>query len=159
MGFRTRSILIQAIALPLIYIPILFLPFVILCGLFTYAHLRLMGATRIKGFRDFVPRRETHRYTTRDQPVLGNNIPLMRSKLYWSFNCTVYCPNSVGLFAWITYMVKIVENWWCPFFHERKGSYSDAKIDQSFWHMYRDSADKLHPSDRENPIWNGKPES
>lgn len=156
LGFKKRSFFVQALALPLIYIPVLFLPFVILCGLFAYAHLRLMGADGIKGFRDFVPVRNTHRYTVKNHPVLDNKIPLMGSKLYWTFNCTVYCPHSVGLFAWITYLVKIVENWWCPFHHEKKQSYADARIDQSFWHMYRDSAKKLHPDDLKNPIWNDR---
>jgi hypothetical protein len=49
--------------------------------------------------------------------------------------------------------VKIVEQWWCPFGHDKKVAYSDAPIDKSFWHAAGDGS-LLHPDDRENPAWN-----
>jgi hypothetical protein len=52
------------------------------------------------------------------------------------------------------YMVKIVENWWCPFTHEKKESYNNAMIDKSFWHLYPEDISKLEEEDRRNPIWN-----
>ena len=54
---------------------------------------------------------------------------------------------------WLTYLVKLVENWWCPFAHENKDNYDDARIDYSYWHD-TPNIDQLHPRDRENPIWN-----
>ena len=81
-------------------------------------------------------------------------LSLAQSKLYWILNCTWYCPVSVAVFEWHAYMVKIVENWWCPFTHEKKEGYSNAKIDKSFWNIYPEYAFKLNPEDINNPIWN-----
>jgi hypothetical protein len=74
-------------------------------------------------------------------------------KWYWIFNCKVYCPLSVALIAYTLYLVKIVENWWCPFNHGKKCTYDDAAIDGSVWHL--DGAHKklLHPDDASNPIF------
>jgi hypothetical protein len=74
-------------------------------------------------------------------------------KLFWILNCNWYCPYSVALFEWHTYLVKVVENWWCPFGHERKHHYTAGAIDQSFWHIYPVEKDKLHEEDRNNPIF------
>jgi hypothetical protein len=61
----------------------------------------------------------------------------------------------VGLFEWHAYLVKLVENWWYPFRHNKKNSnYREAAIDQSFWHIYPEEIGKLEPEDRDNPIWN-----
>jgi hypothetical protein len=79
---------------------------------------------------------------------------LSQFKLFWILNCTWYCPYSVALFEWHTYLVKLVENWWCPFGHEKKVDYNDAKIDQSFWHIYPHDAAQMHEDDLNNPIWN-----
>ena len=65
----------------------------------------------------------------------------------------MYCPFSVASLEWTTYLTKVVENWWCPFRHERKPHYAGSAIDYSFWHMSRD-VEKLAPEDRDNPIWN-----
>ena len=54
----------------------------------------------------------------------------------------------------MTYLVTIVENWWCPFHHDKKSEYADAAIDQSYWHIYEVERAKLHPDDRDNAIWN-----
>lgn len=152
--FRNQPFWIQAIGVPLIYIPVLLLPFVIVAGLLTYWHLRLVGARDLKGYREFLPAKQSHRYDYANQITVGNRIPLMKRKAFWIFNCSVYCPHSVALFRWMTYMIMIVENWWCPFYHDKKPDYATGAIDKSFWHMYRDSAEKMHPDDRENPIWN-----
>ena len=62
---------------------------------------------------------------------------------------------SVGLFEWHAYLVQVVENWWCPFTHDRKNNtYAEASIDQSFWHIYPSDRAKLHPEDLNNPIFN-----
>lgn len=60
----------------------------------------------------------------------------------------------VGLFEWHAYLVKLIENWWCPFGHEKKESYNNASIDKSFWHVYAVDEAKLVSEDRDNPIWN-----
>jgi hypothetical protein len=49
---------------------------------------------------------------------------------------------------------KIVENWWCPFAYNRKEEYAEGSIDKSFWHLYPQELEKLHPDDCKNPIWN-----
>lgn len=61
---------------------------------------------------------------------------------------------SIALLRYNVYLVKIVENWWCPFTHERKEEYSDASIDYSFWHMDPVREKALDPKDKDNPIWN-----
>jgi hypothetical protein len=60
----------------------------------------------------------------------------------------------VALFEWHAYLVKLVENWWCPFGHEKKETYNNAKIDQSFWHIYPEELANLDKEDKDNPIWN-----
>jgi hypothetical protein len=59
-----------------------------------------------------------------------------------------------ALFVWHAYLVKLVENWWCPFGHEKKETYHNAAIDKSFWHIYPVDEAKLVPEDHDNPIWN-----
>ena len=59
----------------------------------------------------------------------------------------------MALLAYGLYLVKIVEQWWCPFGHDRKHSYADVPIDKSFWHAAGDE-DLMHPEDRDNPSWN-----
>jgi len=54
------------------------------------------------------------------------------------------------------YLVKIVENWWCPFDHDKKEEYSEGAIDESYWHLHTVECEKLHPDDMNNPIWNEK---
>lgn len=141
----------------LIYLPILTLPFVFLSAYLSYLHLRLMGAENVKTYSDFLPDRKSHRYTLKSQITMRPGYPLSptQSKLFWIFNCTMYCPHSVALFEWHAYLVKLVENWWCPFTHDKKDTlYREAAIDKSFWHIYPAEADKLTPEDRANPIWN-----
>jgi hypothetical protein len=65
---------------------------------------------------------------------------------------------SVALFSYAAYLVKIVENWWCPFAHNRKLNYADGAIDMSFWHVDPEELIKLDRADKNNPIWNEKAE-
>jgi len=61
---------------------------------------------------------------------------------------------SVALFRYLAYLVMIVENWCCPFAHDQKQFYREGAIDKSYWHLYTAETSRLHPEDRENPIWN-----
>lgn len=138
-----------------IYAPIIFLPFILLPASLVYIHLKILGAKDLKTLRDFLPDPATHRYDYKSQ-IVYENAPAIavwtRSRLYWLFNCTWYCPVAVGTLEWFTYLVKVVENWWCPFAHERKPEYAHAAIDFSYWHNQVDIV-KLHTKDRNNPIW------
>ena len=148
---------------PLIYIPILVATVpMILCALLVRTHLRMVGARKLKSYwKDFVPNWVSHRYTRENQIVSDKPIDRLkslayvaaRSKFFWIFNCKLYCPLSVALLAYVFYLVKVVEQWWCPFGHEKKYTYADAPIDKSFWHANGDVG-LLHPDDRENPSWN-----
>ncbi len=144
------------VGVPLIYIPILVsMPFVVLGILVVRMHLRALGAHNMKSYWDFVPEKASHRYTSTTQPRYNNNpFAIVHYKWFWLFNCRMYCPMSVAGLRYYTYLVKIVENWWCPFEHSRKHEYSDATIDGSFWHLRKKHRDMLHPDDRDNPIWN-----
>ncbi len=146
----------QIYGVALIYVPILTLPFVFISAYISYLHLKLMGAENIKTLSDFLPDRKSHRYTMKSQIVMrpGYNVSPTQTKFFWMFNCTWYCPFSVGLYEWHTYLVKLVENFWCPFAHARKESYRDAAIDKSFWHIYPSEITKLDKADMNNPIWN-----
>jgi hypothetical protein len=140
----------------LIYVPIITMPFVFFSAYTTYLHLRLMGAKNLKTLSDYLPERKTHRYTLKSQIVMrpGYSISPTQSKFFWIFNCTWYCPVSVALFEWHAYLVKLVENWWCPFTHGTKENYRNAAIDKSFWHIFPDEITKLDKADLNNPIWN-----
>lgn len=145
-----------AIAIPLIYMPILTLaPFAAVTAVIIYWHLRLLGGRGIKTYWEFVPDWVTHRYTYANQITMRSTHGAfwLGSKVFWIFNCKLYCPLSVALFSWICYLVKLVENWWCPFAHAKKSTYADARIDQSFWHIDEIDAAKLHEDDRRNAIW------
>lgn len=155
-----RSVLSRAIGLVFIYLPILTLPFVILSAYLTYFSLRLVGAENVKTWSDYLPDRASHRYTLKNQITMHGSfkLSLAQSRLYWILNCTWYCPYSVALFEWHAYLVKVVENWWCPFHHSRKNSYTEGAIDQSFWHIYPEDKAKLHEDDKKNPIFTETPE-
>lgn len=146
----------------LIYVPLFVsVPFVILGTLVISAHLRLLGARNLKTFWDFVPGWSTHRYSKLSDQItfkMDPTAPWTNSKLFWMFNCNYYCPLSVALYEYNTYLVKMVENFWCPFFHERKQDYADAAIDKSYWHILPENVEKLHPEDRDCKIWNGEAE-
>jgi hypothetical protein len=150
------------LGVPLIYVPILvgILP-LMACALLVRTHLTLVGGHNLKSYwNDFVPSWVSHRYTRRSQilpEAVFDRYPFLawigKSRLFWIFNCKLYCPLSVALIGYLFYLVKIVEHWWCPFGHDRKYTYADAPIDKSLWHAAGD-AGLLHPDDRENPAWN-----
>jgi hypothetical protein len=60
----------------------------------------------------------------------------------------------VALFRYISYLVIVVENWWCPFDHDKKCDYAGGAIDKSYWHLHEQEKARLHPDDRDNPVWN-----
>lgn len=142
----------------LIYLPLFVsLPFVLLGAGVLWAHLRVLGAENIKSFWEFVPGWSTHRYSKLSDQItfkMDMSAPWVNSKLFWMFNCNFYCPLSVGLYEWSAYLVKTVENFWCPFFHERKPDYAESAIDQSYWHIKPENREQLHPEDRNCAIWN-----
>jgi hypothetical protein len=142
--------------LPFVYLPILALPIILLGAGLVYVHLRMNGARNLKTLRDFLPAWESHRYRYKTQIVKRDVHPLARwtrTRAYWFFNCTLYCPFSVATLEWAAYLTKAVENWWCPFAHQQKPNYAGSAIDYSFWHSSQDVA-QLNPEDRDNPIWN-----
>jgi hypothetical protein len=150
------------IGVPLIYVPILVvIPFLAVGLMIVRLHLKLIGAKNLKSYWDFVPAWITHRYTYKTQVTSSSsswNGIFCRSKLFWIFNCKLYCPLSVALFSYGNYLVKIVENWWCPFAHEKKSHYADGAIDKSFWHIFPEKMAQLHPQDSDNPIWHEQAE-
>lgn len=161
--FEQVSFLRRCLAVPLIYVPffILLIPLRI-SGSLVYWHLRLMGAEKLKTLADFLPDRKSHRYDLKSQIVYDSGPWFafwQKTRLYWIFNCTFFCPYSVALLDWISYMTKVVENWWCPFTHAKKSAYACGAIDQSLWHISLTEKAKLHPDDRDNPMWNEEAKS
>jgi hypothetical protein len=144
------------LGVPLIYLPIITtVPFMIIGVLLIKAHLRYVGGMEIKPYWDFVPSWISHRYRNNEQPTINiSRYHPAHYRFFWVFNCKLYCPLSVALFSYAAYLVKIVENWWCPFAHEQKKTYAESAIDESFWHVDPQELVKLHPDDRQNPIWN-----
>jgi hypothetical protein len=157
-NFRNQAFWKVIIGAPLIYLPIFFsIPFVVISVFFLKSHLRLMGAENIRPYWDFVPDWVSHRYRYHNQITYSTGAKwhnLRAYRWYWIFNCKLYCPLSVALFRYVSYLVKIVENWWCPFDHSQKVEYAEGAIDKSYWHLYQQEKKRLHPDDRENPIWN-----
>ncbi|QWF71771.1 hypothetical protein KEF85_04650 [Methylomonas paludis] len=152
---KQQPVIARAIGLLFIYLPILTLPFVISSAYLTYWSLKLVGAENVKKWGDYLPSRASHRYNLKNQITMDGSFKfsMAQSKLFWILNCTWYCPYSVALFEWHAYLVKVVENWWCPFGHDRKDSYVDGAIDQSFWHIYPEEKAKLTEADKNNPIF------
>lgn len=154
---RQLSFTRQFFGVWLIYLPVITLPFVLFSAYLSYWHLCLMGAKNLKPLSEFLPGRKSYRYTMKNQITMqpGYKLSPTQFRLFLIFNCTWYCPLSVGLFEWHAYLVKVVENWWCPFRHDMKEKhYREAAIDQSFWHIYPEDIVKLEPEDRDNLIWN-----
>ena len=146
------------IGVPLIYLPIITTtPFVLLGVLLVKTHLKWVGGMNIRSYWDFVPAWASHRYHYDNQITYSTGAAwynLRARKFYWIFNCKLYCPLSVALFRYAAYLVKIVENWWCPFEHDKKDEYNEGAIDKSYWHLHSAECEKLHPDDLNNPIWN-----
>ncbi len=145
------------VGIPMIYLPLIILiPFLIIGVIVVRFHLTLMGASNLKSYWDFVPTWISHRYQYKTQIIApkASWISFCRYKFFWIFNCKLYCPLSVALFEYGSYLVKIVENWWCPFYHDKKDQYIDGAIDKSVWHMKPCNKTQLHTQDCDNPIWN-----
>jgi hypothetical protein len=157
-GFRRQPYWRLLLGVPVIYLPLLTtVPFVFVGVWLVRLHLWMIGATAVKGYWDFVPAWISHRYRNAEHIVYVGGTGrwnIVRTRAFWVFNCKLYCPMSVALMAYGAYLVKIVENWWCPFAHDRKPTYADAPIDGSFWHACPAELSELHPDDRDNPIWN-----
>ena len=140
-----------------IYLPLFItLPFNVMTAVFVYCHLKLIGGHNIKKYTDFLPNWDSHRYTRKNQIVVDDTkLPAPRKfKWFWLFNCKLYCPMSISLFDYISYLVKIVENWWCPFYHSKIDQYRESSVDASYWHIDADRRIKLHPEDRDSDIYN-----
>lgn len=150
------------VGVPLIYLPLVTtLPFAVVTLLLVRTHLAFMGAEGLKGYWDFVPKWITHRYCNSEQLSYETGAMwynLRGRRLYWVFNCKLYCPLSVAVFRYLSYLVMVVENWWCPFNHEKKPEYAEGAIDGSYWHLHNAESQRLHPQDRDNPIWNERGE-
>jgi len=157
-GFLRQPYWRLLLGVPVIYLPLLTtVPFLIIGVSLVRLHLWMIGATDVRRYWDFVPAWISHRYRN-DQHVYyvggTGRWNIVRARFFWVFNCKLYCPLSVALCAYGAYLVKVVENWWCPFAHEAKPSYAEGASDQSFWHTCPTELEKLHPEDRDNPIWN-----
>lgn len=144
------------LAIPLIYLPILTtVPFLVLGLLLVRLHLKYVGGMNLRSYREFVPSWVSHRYRYDNQVTWKcGSLNICAYRFFWFFNCKLYCPLSVALFEYGNYLVKIVENWWCPFHHDKKVNYAVGAVDQSFWHAYPDNRVQLHPDDQDNPMWN-----
>lgn len=144
------------LAIPLIYLPILTtVPFVLVGVLLVRLHLKGVGGMAIKPYADFLPGWMSHRFSNNEQPAI--NVPWFHPahyRFFWVLNCKHYCPLSVALFGYAAYLVKIVENWWCPFAHDKKHDYAESAIDKSFWHVDPEELVKLNSDDSHNLLWN-----
>ena len=143
----------------LIYLPIIStIPFMVMGVLLIKTHLKYVGGMEVKSYWDFVPTWISHRYGNEEQPTINvSRLHIAYYRFFWVFNCKLYCPLSVALFRYAVYLVKIMENWWCPFAHDQKREYAEGAIDKSFWHVDPErETEKLHPDDKKNPIWNEK---
>ncbi len=145
----------KVIAIFLIYMPIITtLPFVIIGVFLVRAHIKYIGGSNIKSYWDFVPSKDSYRYSIKNQITVKKSLfPLEKYKWFWIFNCNMYCTYNIALYAYMAYLIRIVENWWCPFAHNKRDA-TDSFIDKSCWHIYPDRLQMLHPEDRENPLWN-----
>jgi hypothetical protein len=157
-NYPNQSLWRVYIAVPLVYLPLITtVPFLIIGILLVKIHLKWVGGMNIRSYWEFVPAWASHRYNYDNQITYSTESAwynLRAHKFYWIFNCKLYCPLSVALFSYAAYLVKIVENWWCPFGHDKKEGYCDAAIDKSYWHLYASEREKLHSDDLNNPIWN-----
>ena len=146
------------IGVPLIYLPLITtVPFLLIGILLVRSHLVYVGGMNIRSYWEFVPEWISHRYQNSNQITYSTGARwynLRAHKWYWIFNCKLYCPLSVAMFRYMAYLVMIVENWWCPFEHNKKSEYADGAIDKSYWHLHDIEKEKLHPDDLNNTIWN-----
>lgn len=143
------------VLLPLLLL--LCLPFVIFSAMMTVLHLKMAGATNMRAYRSFLPDNKmfSFGYNSSVNLMPGVWFSCIPNTTFWVANYTNFLALSTALFNWHAYLVKLVENWWCPFHHNRKDPhYRIGAINQSFWHLYPEDLIKLAPDDRDNPIWN-----
>lgn len=146
----------RVLAVPLIYIPIItWVPFAIVTVFIVRSYLVITGARNLKKYKDFLPEWISHRYTY-DTQVTPAKYRITRpiAKILWVINCKLYCPFSVALSKYLTYLIQVVEIWWCPFTHSKKDTYNETIIDKSFWHLDEAHESLLDNDDKENSIWN-----
>lgn len=157
-GFLRQPYWKILVGVPLIYLPLLItIPFAVITVLLVRLHLTYIGAANLRTYGSFVPEWVSHRYGYANQITYTTGAAwynLRGYRLYWLFNCKLYCPLSVALFSYLSYLVKVVENWWCPFVHDKKYDYAEGAIDRSYWHLHPAERERLHPDDRDNPLWN-----
>ncbi len=145
------------LGMPLIYIPaITTMPFVLLNSILVRLHLYFFGAKNLRRYKDFIPKKDSFRYDLKSQISVDTSFYYLRSKILWFYSCGVYCPYSVALFNYNAYLIEVVENWWCPFDHDKKSTYTSAAIDNSYWHLDENRRKKLHKDDLNNPLWNSE---
>ena len=103
----------KAVGIPLIYFPLITTtPFVLLGVLLVRIHLKYVGAMNIRSYWDFVPAWISHRYRNDNQIIYTTGSTwynLRAHRFYWIFNCKLYCPLSVALFAYAAYLVLHVD--------------------------------------------------
>jgi hypothetical protein len=136
---------------------LLFLPFVIFSAMMTVMHLKMAGATNMRVYRSFLPDGNSFPYELKNPVTMvpGAWFSRIANTTFWVAKYSRFLGYSTALFDWHAYLVKLVENWWCPFHHNRKDPhYRVGAINQSFWHLYPEDLMKLAPDDRDNPIWN-----
>jgi len=155
---KQKNIIIRILAVIPIFFPIFLLPFVIISALITWFHLKLIGTENLRSFKSFIPSQDSFRYRYKTQivPKSQKSSPLRfltRFKGYWLFNCSYYFPITVAIFSYHAYLVKLVENFWCPFAHDKKSTYSEASLDESYWHQRPEDTKLLNKEDRNNPMW------
>ena len=109
---KNMPVWVRAIGLVFIYLPIMTLPFSFLSAYLSYYHLWMMGVQDVKKLKDFLPERESHRYDLKSQITMDPSFKLsgVQSKLFWLFNCTWYCPVTIGFFEWHSYLVKLCDS-------------------------------------------------
>jgi hypothetical protein len=136
---------------------LLCLPFVIFSAMMTVLHLKMAGATNMRLYRSFLPDSKSFSYELKNPVTMvpGAWFSPSGNSTFWVVKSSRFLTYSTALFDWHAYLVKLVENWWCPFHHNRKEPhYRVGAINQSFWHLYPEDLIKLAPDDRDNPIWN-----
>ncbi len=133
------------------------MPFVIFSAMMTVLHLKMAGASNMRVYRSFLPDYKPFPYELKNPVTMVPGAWFSRIPIttYWVAKYARFLVYSTALFNWHAYLVKLVENWWCPFHHNRKDPhYRIGAINQSFWHLYPEDFIKLAPDDRDNPIWN-----
>ena len=70
---KQMSILSRTIGIILVYLPIFTLPFVIASAYSTYYSMVFCGAKNLKKWGDFIPAKDSHRYSLKDQITMDGS--------------------------------------------------------------------------------------